>query len=300
MAITIYKIKKWGKMLSGNSVFHVNQGEGKIYSKDSVAGYYNDLTEKITRFGLPDDSVPKSFVDTGEEIYFSISIFQYGLAAYDLYLITGDQKYLPKVKNCADWAVENQQADGAWITFAYQSKEAPYSAMAQGEAISLLVRANMITGEDKYLEAAKKAKSFMMKPIEKGGTTLYDNGGIILCESTDGTVILNGWIFPAWGLFDYAKTFNDEQSWREWNNTVDMIAKWLPKYDCGYWSMYHDLGMIASPFYHKLHIAQLRVMYKLTGDERFAKYADKFEKYQNNWVYRKIAFCRKAFQKVLK
>ena len=87
---------------------------------------------------------------------------------------------------------------------------------------------------------------------------------------------------------------------REWHNTVDMIAKWLPKYDCGYWSMYHDLGMIASPFYHKLHIAQLRVMYKLTGDERFAKYADKFEKYQNNWVYRKIAFCRKAFQKVLK
>ena len=137
------------------------------------------------------------------------------------------------MKNCADWAVENQQADGAWVTFAYQSKEDPYSAMAQGEAISLLVRANMITGEDKYLEAAKKAKSFMMKPIEKGGTTLYDNGGIILCESTDGTVILNGWIFPAWGLFDYAKTFNDEQSWREWHNTVYMIAKWLPKYDCG-------------------------------------------------------------------
>lgn len=83
-------------MLSGNSVFHVNQGEGKIYSKDSVAGYYNDLTEKITRFGLPDDSVPKSFVDTGEEIYFSISIFQYGLAAYDLYLITGDKNIYPK------------------------------------------------------------------------------------------------------------------------------------------------------------------------------------------------------------
>lgn len=299
MGISIYKVKKWTKMLSGNSVLHVNQGIGRYYSKNEIMGYYNDLTEKITRFGISDDSVPKSYVDTGEEIYFSISIFQYGLAAYDLYLQTNDSKYISKVINCTDWAVKNQQSDGSWVTFAYQSKNAPYSAMAQGEAISLLVRAFKITANEQYLEAAKKAKAFMLKSIEQGGTTRYVNGGIVLCEITTGPVVLNGWVFPAWGLFDYAKTFRDNESWNEWENTVTEMSKMLHVYDCGYWSMYDDKGHIASPFYHKLHIAQLRVMYDLTHKKEFAEYADRFERYQNNWIYRKLAFCRKVAQKII-
>lgn len=48
MGISIYKIKKWTKMLTGRSISHVNQGMGKIYSKDDIRGYYNNLTEKVT------------------------------------------------------------------------------------------------------------------------------------------------------------------------------------------------------------------------------------------------------------
>lgn len=33
MALTIYNLKKWSKMLTGRSVLHVNQGRGKVYSK---------------------------------------------------------------------------------------------------------------------------------------------------------------------------------------------------------------------------------------------------------------------------
>lgn len=64
MSISIYKIKKWYNMLAGNSVHHVNQDEGKIYSKDRVAGYYNNLTEKIIRFGRTDNCWPITYVDT--------------------------------------------------------------------------------------------------------------------------------------------------------------------------------------------------------------------------------------------
>ena len=84
MSISIYKIKKWYKMMTGKSIYHVNQGVGTCYSKTEIAGYYNDLTEKVTKDD-PNILVPKYHVDTGEEIYFSIGIFQYGLAAYDLF-----------------------------------------------------------------------------------------------------------------------------------------------------------------------------------------------------------------------
>ena len=87
MGINKQKIKKWTNMLLGNSPYHVNQNEGKAYSKTEICGYYNNLTEKVSRFGLPGDTVPMTVVDSGEKTYFSIAIFQYGLAAYDLLLL---------------------------------------------------------------------------------------------------------------------------------------------------------------------------------------------------------------------
>ena len=37
--------------------------------------------------------------------------------------------------------------------------------------------------------------------------------------------------------------------------------------------------MLASPFYHQLHVVQLRVMSKLTGDQSFAEVAERWAGY---------------------
>lgn len=287
-------------MLAGNSVHHVNQDEGKIYSKDRVAGYYNNLTEKIIRFGRTDNCWPITYVDTGEEIEFSIAIFQYGLAAYDLYLLSKktDNNSLAKVKSCADWAVDNQQEDGSWVTFAYENPKMPYSSMAQGEGISLLIRAYIEFDESKYMNAANKALQFMLKPIEKGGTTKYIDNNVYLYECPADPLILNGWIFSIWGLYDYWKFTKDKHSKEVLDLTLATLERDLPSYDLGYWSKYEDKKRIASPFYHKLHISQLRVMYDLTGREVYKMYADKWEMYSKNWLFSKIAFVQKAIQKI--
>ncbi len=289
-------------MLSGNSVHHVNQSEGLYYAKDKVVGYYNNLTEKVSRFGLKDDSVPKSFVDTGEEIYFSIAIFQYGLASYDLYWASGkkDKSMFDKVIACANWGVDNQQEDGSWVTFAYETPTYPYSAMAQGEGVSLLIRAYNETGDEKYLDCFKKAMSFMLTSFEEGGPTLYNEDGVFLYECPKDPLILNGWIFSFWGLWDYCLTIKeDEKAKNIRDKTLETMVKWLPKFDLSYWSMYEDGRRICSPFYHKLHVAQLNVMYDLTGRNEFKYYADRWDRFQHKWLYRKIAFVKKAAQKIL-
>lgn len=297
MGVSLYKIKKWYKMLVGKSISHVNQGVGTCYSKTEVAGYYNDLTEKVTRDD-PDILVPKYHVDTGEEIYFSIGIFQYGLAAYDLYLKSGEDTYKKKLLACADWAIENQQDDGGWVTFAYENPEHPYSSMAQGEGISLLIRAHIVTGDERYMSAVRKAKEFMLKPISDGGATDYKDDDVYLYECTHDPLILNGWIFSLWGLYDYSKYIEDDRVKGVLNSTLKSLKKKVPKFDIKYWSKYEDGKRICSPFYHKLHIAQLRAMYDLFGDEIYKEYADKWEKYQNRWLNRKRAFIKKAWQKV--
>ena len=298
MGVSIYKIKKWYKMLTGQSISHVSQGIGTCYSKETVAGYYNDLTEKITKDD-PNILVPKYHVDTGEEIFFTIGIFQYGLAAYDLYLKTGEQQYLDKLLACANWTVENQPEDGGWVTFDHECPEQPYSSMAQGEGISMLIRAHIVTKEDKYLDAARKAKDFMLKPLTEGGTTDYQGTDVYLYEYTFRPLVLNGWIFSLWGLYDYFKYTSDEQTGTILVATLETLKKKLPEFDIGYWSMYEDGKRICSPFYHDLHIAQLDVMHDLFGDEIYKEYAQKWDACRRSFWNPKLAFIKKAWQKVM-
>lgn len=297
MGISVYKVKKWYKMLTGKSISHVDQEEGACYSKTKVEGYYNNLTEKVLK-DEPDILVPKYHVDTGEEIYFSIGIFQYGLAAYDLFLTTHDETYKNKVIACADWAVDNQQENGAWETFSYKNPEAPYSSMAQGEGISLLVRASIATNDEKYLNAAHKAKEFMLTPISDGGTTEYVGDDVLFYEDTDNPVILNGWIFSFWGLYDYCKFIKDEDTSALLQKALASLKNKLPDFDVKYWSKYDSGKRICSPFYHKLHIAQLNTMYDLFGEPAFKEFADKWQTYQNSFWKREKAFLKKAMQKI--
>ena len=81
-------------MLLGKSISHVNQGPGRFYSKNEIAGYYNDLTEKVLKRTDVVNDVPFSMVDSGAKVYFSIEIFQYGLGAYVLYLQEASDAYL--------------------------------------------------------------------------------------------------------------------------------------------------------------------------------------------------------------
>lgn len=298
MSINIQKIKKWSNMLLGKSVYHVNQDVGKIYSKSDIKGYYNNLTEKVTRFGFDKDCVPTTIVDSGEKIYFSIAIFQYGLGAYDLFLLNNDKTMLERTLICANWAIDNQQNDGSWVTFEYENKQYPYSSMAQGEGISLLCRAYLATSDQKYKQAIEKAFSFMILPIEKGGTTKYINDEVFLYECTNDPLILNGWIFSIWGILDYCKLTKNKDAENILERTLATLEKKIPEFDIGYWSMYEDGKRICSPFYHKLHVYQLKVMYDLTKREIYKTYYIKWDNYQKKKWNCARAFIKKALQKI--
>lgn len=286
-------------MILGKSISHVNQGAGLFYSKDELRGYYNDLTKKVLNRDDVLNGVPSSVVDSGERIYFSIEIFQYGLGAYDLYLQRGSDTYLQKTFACADWAIANQENNGGWKTFAHENKEYPYSAMAQGEAVSLLLRAYKACQNEAYLKSAQKAVEFMLTPVENGGVTKYDGEKVFLMEYLYLPLVLNGWVFSIWGLFDYCKIIDDAKAKNILDRTLTTLKQKLPDFDTGYWSKYEESKMIASPFYHKLHIAQLKVMYDLTGDAIYKKFAERWDCYQKSFVKSKIAFVKKAVQKIM-
>lgn len=301
MGLSIYNIKKWTKMLSGKSIMHVNQDIGKFFTPGKINGYFNNLTEKVLNDPdtLKAQIIPVTTDERAGEVYFPIAIFQYGLGAYDLYLETKEKKYYDQFIRCVDWAIERQEVSGAWDNFGFIQSDAPYSAMCQGEGCSLLLRAYKETKNMEFYNAAKKAIDYMLCPLEKGGTTEYKENEVYFYEYTNKPCVLNGWIFALFGLYDLSLCCQDDIYSDSLKMTLNTLKKSLKKYDNGYWSMYDDDGLITSPFYHKLHIAQLEALSLIDNDEVFEFYKEKFEKYQKNKLNKTRAFIYKAFQKII-
>ena len=300
MAINVYNIKKWYKMMTGKSIMHVNQNLGKSFSTTEIKGYYNDLTEKVTKDTaiLYTNELPLHQIETGRKIFFPIQIFQYGLGAYDLYLQTKDTLYLDKFVACVEWARNNQGENGSWDNFSFIYPDSPFSSMCQGEGASLLLRSAIEFKHEDDAQAAKKAIDFMLTPLDQGGTAKDVDGNLVLLEYTNRDLVLNGWIFSAFGLYDMA-LYDKEHYEEAWLDTIKSIKAMLPQFDNGQWTFYELDKKISSPFYHNLHIAQMEALYHITEDNIFLEYAEKWRKYQKSKIYRSKAFIKKAVQKIM-
>ena len=104
-------------------------------------------------------------------------------------------------------------------------------------------------------------------------------------------------IWALWGVHDYFLATNDPSAPELFSRGVRTLLHNLDRYDLGFWSLYEQSGtrlpMVASPFYHQLHIVQLRVMHRLTGEEKFAEVADRWLNYTRSHINRARALCYK-------
>lgn len=242
--------------------------------------------------------------------YNPIAIAQWGLGNFNLFLRSRNDEHKRKFLTAADWLVKhlepNSFAVPVWshdFDWEYRALlKAPwYSGLAQGQGISLLVRVWQETGNAGYLEAAKLAFVSFSKSTQEGGVVFTDEHGDIWFEEyivSPPTHILNGFIWAAWGVYDFFLATREHAVRQLFNHAVETLRRNLDRYDLGFWSLYELSGtrlpMVASPFYHQLHVAQLRVMHELTGDDLFSRYAGRWETYARSRTKRTRALCYKG------
>ena len=247
--------------------------------------------------------------------YNPIAIAQYGLGNYNLYCRNGDEQHKSRMLNVADWLVTNLEETPyktkVWyhhFDWEYKDKlKAPWhSALAQGQGLSLLVRAHRETGNDKHFSAAREVFYTFTKNVKEGGVSYIDSKGYLWFEEAivdPPTHILNGFIWAVWGVYDYFLYTKDYRADRLLSEAIRTLRDHLSQFDTGFWSLYDHSGtrmkMLASPFYHRLHIIQLQVMHKLTKDPIFKYFADRWDTYRQNAIKRTAAFIYKAVFKIL-
>jgi len=246
--------------------------------------------------------------------YNPIAISQYGLGNYNLYKRTGASDRKDKFLKVADWLVRNL-SETRWGTkvwnhhFDWEYRDmlkAPwYSSLSQGQGVSLLLRAHWETRRDLYLEAAKEAFETFSRSVEAGGVTYADGDGNLWFEEAivhPPTHILNGFIWASWGVYDFALHTGVPEAGKLFAAAVKTLKENLARFDAGYWSLYEQSGtkmrMLASSFYHCLHIVQLKVMHRLTGEALFDDFARRWDGYRNNPFHRTRALLHKSLFKL--
>jgi heparosan-N-sulfate-glucuronate 5-epimerase len=159
--------------------------------------------------------------------------------------------------------------------------------MAQGEAISVLLRAHALDSSSGYGDAAERASRPFLSDIGQGGVVWRSGAELFLEEIANEHAphVLNGCIFALWGIWELWKRTGDRELARIIEACVDTLRRWLPRFDTGWWTRYSlllsagDQPHIATLKYHQFHIAQMHVLAQMFSEPRFEEAARRWTSY---------------------
>jgi heparosan-N-sulfate-glucuronate 5-epimerase len=283
------------------------------FQKSAPQHYYIDFSKmkyldvnSHSMVSFDSEGIPKYYINSKGH-YLPVYICQYALGAFEHYLNTGDKKARAIFLQCASWLKDNLRQHNGFFYWEYNyenefyESEYPgaldkvpwFSAMAQGEGVSVLIRAYLETGQDNYLLAAEKAVEPLFHDLLDGGVSVVKNDSYFFPQeirTNPPSDVLNGAIFAYFGVYDYYRITHKPREKKFCDLFTKTVMSIINEYDAGYWSFYaRNPKSLVPPSYHTLHIAQLKILYLITGEKKFLEYSKRFEQYQKSW------FCRTKY-----
>lgn len=283
-------VKHYNSALS-RGVGYESTPPGAYFENDRVRGYFIDFRSKTV---VPDDPAQLFPADAAQ---LALGWWERALAEE----AGAIDEFLELARRLAQTA---EVGDDEWRwpypigIRKYRTPAPTYSAMAQAQIASVFVRAHAVTPDAGYLDAALAA----VRPLvaERGSdlVALTDDGPVLEESPSDPpSHILNGWIYSLWGVWDVAVATGDDAAGTRYHDSLLCLRRKLARYDVGWWTRYslypHRLPDLAKPFYHRLHIDQMDVLYRLSGCDDFAAAAARWRRYDTT-PHRARAIAQKS------
>lgn len=290
----------------------------KVYLPEShgwgLGRYYidwsTDLWMRGERWNFPPfDELGVTLTPSGRR-YHPVRIAGYGLQRFADWLDNHDPAAERAYLAQAIWLRDHQaQRNGISGCYPYCLPNRPYgaeagwlSAMAQGVAISLLLRAHNQHPSLGFLEATINAAHPFRFTLGEGGVTWRSAHEVIFEEVavSPPSHILNGNIFALWGVWELAQQHQERWLTELASTAISTLRRRLDDYDSGYWSYYDTLASpggfrrVAMLKYHHLHIAQLHVLAAMSGDPSFNEVAERWQSYTENYSTRLLVLGNTA------
>lgn len=205
----------------------------------------------------------------------------YALYCYDEYKRTGDKRlkkaFLDQVSFLRDstfYNVIDSDMVGYPYNITFHDLKAPwYSALAQSEAICVLIRYYELTRDVTVLPLIHKVMNFMLAPQQQGsGTMSITPEGNVWYEeypnSKQEKQVLNGFMFTILALHDYSKLFPDnKEAGAKYKDAIKTLKESFQFYNTGSWLMYNrgDKRLVANG-YMKWQVLETKMLFEVTDD----------------------------------
>ncbi|WP_084620717.1 cell wall-binding repeat-containing protein [Agromyces italicus] len=259
-------------------------------------------------------------IDNRKRADHPVAYAQYGISAMLEYERTGDQIWLDRAIRHGRQliAIRVERGEAWWYPYRFpwtyyeRTLSSPwYSAMAQGQALSLFVRLAEATGETRWETAADKTwTSFTQRYSSTAPwSSLVIDDHLYFEEYAGDQVpltVLNGQIFAMFGLYDYWRHRGGDPKVGAYldGGATTVLARMMPavrvpggvSYYCVQ-AAYCQNSRWQHKTYHVIHSWQLDTLSRLTGDDRFSTWAARlrddwapadaaqsFERAQDEWM----------------
>ncbi len=219
----------------------------------------------LHKYAKDEQGIP--FLEYNAE-YRPATITQYALAHWNAYIATRDESHCLTFLAQVRWLIEHvvyvDEAVCGWpSTFVY-SQNCWFSATTQGTALSVLLRAYLITGVREYRTLAEHVFGTFERDILDGGiSTSTGEDGLFFEEVAvyPATHGLLGELFALLSLFEYKNMMRPLEADTLLERAMAALHLYLDAYDTGYWAttdlLQHSL---ASPAELTLQIQLLRTL----------------------------------------
>lgn len=247
-----------------------------------------------------EDSIPM-ILFAKKKIYFPTNMIQYCYGVFDQLVVTQKDTsslfYVEKIaKKLLDMAMEVDTSLLIPYNFNFplhgiQSGEvmiAPwYSAMAQGQALTLFSRLYNFTNKPEYLMVCRKLFNSFLKikgNNDKPWISCVDKNGNLWFEEYPADLpgfTLNGKIFAIFGLYDYYQVTKDQEVEKILKAGIATIKANIHRFrsvgEPSFYCLKHKYCNVQYSDYHKIHIEQLNMLYEMTKDVFFLDMAKRFK-----------------------
>lgn len=274
-----------------------NGGDHALVEFSGSLPYSSDVVSTIDPATVDGDGV-NYYERDGIRYLHPVAQARFGLSMLSNWRLTDDSSFLDLAVANAEGLVAASgtgQGDPLWAPYEFDfplhgdpanTIHGPWwSAMAQGQLLSLTSRLADETGDPRWHEAADRTFETFLEihtaaTIPEGApwAVFVADGGWLWLEEYAGDVepmrVLNGHIFAMYGLYDYWLLTGDERAEMLFNGAAETVLEHVPHLrnegEASWYGMrVQDNPVAKSESYHRIHVNQLAMVAQMTGDERF-------------------------------
>jgi D-glucuronyl C5-epimerase C-terminus len=270
----------------------------KSVPPEELIDYKNSITPLADPGRLLDGQGVALFRYNGHNVYHPLLIARYGLDLLHNYRITTTATgSLARAEVNANFLIDHAVSRDGALYFAYRftyrnggqrndlMRPPWFSALAQGTALILFMRLYAVTGDEHWRTAAdstfatfEKRRS-ATKPWTVFVAHRFNFRYLWLEEAPKNppSQVLNGHLYALFGVWEYALATGSAAAVAVFDGAATTIRYQLHRFRVPGGISYYALRIRQqNPAYHCVHVQQLKILGRMTGDPWFAREARRF------------------------